>query len=167
MTDSCAGACCAVFPLDACQADRILKYGEASNITDAVYIADMIIPLTRDEAVARYARLGYGELPTAWKDDGQHSLWTCRHWDEETRLCGAYEARPVMCKGYPYGATCERGCGYEHDPDPSPVKWEWDGAAKGWRAVFRSTDKWIWDGELVRANNAGQSERPEGSTNPS
>lgn len=106
------------------------------------YILDMVIPLTRAEAVARYERLGYGEL----KDYGDdYYLFTCRHWDEETRLCTAYESRPSMCSRYPYGSECERGCGYSNKVSHRSETWEWDDVAKGWRP--KSSDNWLWDAE--------------------
>jgi Fe-S-cluster containining protein len=38
------------------------------------------------------------------KDDVYRSV--CRMFDRETRKCTVYEARPYVCRRYPYGATC-------------------------------------------------------------
>jgi Fe-S-cluster containining protein len=77
---------------------------------DGEKIADMLIPLTPKEARERYERFS-GKTTTAyrWKNRGHH--FTCRHWDEETRLCRIYEDRPQMCRDYPYGQECQHGCG--------------------------------------------------------
>jgi hypothetical protein len=112
---------------------------------DHAFILDMLIPLTRRQAVSRSRRLGY---PDPMKYGPDYSLYTCRHWDEDTRLCGAYEQRPSMCRDYPYGRPCERGCGYQvetlagraADEDST---WEWDVAANGWRP--RSNSNFLWD----------------------
>ena len=32
--------------------------------------------------------------------------YTCGSWDESTGRCRAYEQRPQMCRGYPYGEQC-------------------------------------------------------------
>jgi Fe-S-cluster containining protein len=127
-----------------------------SKVADAEYITDMLIPLTYDEAQARYARLGYGEsLPWSREDiDGDDQLlFTCKHWDEDARLCDDYANRPRMCRDYPYGRSCERKCGYDYDPNPSPFLW--DEAAKGWRV--QSNGSWLWDAEaqlLTKAPDA-------------
>ena len=33
-------------------------------------------------------------------------LWTCKHFDRESRRCGNYDGRPDMCRKYP-SAACE------------------------------------------------------------
>jgi len=149
MTNSCAGACCAVFPMDR-------KYGlaDAKDDTEAAFIRDMRVPLTLEEATARYARLGYGALPDYSASVGSTAdLYTCRHWDEETRLCGVYVTRPNMCRDYPYaGRSCDRGCGYalsQADTDAIAQRadgsWVWDVDGQGWRP--RSSSDFLWDAE--------------------
>jgi Fe-S-cluster containining protein len=147
----CTGACCAVFPLSLGYTMFNPRINTALT-PDNAYIADMLIPLTVEEADERMARLGYAPVVPAegW------GLFTCRHWDEETRLCGAYETRPKMCSAYPYATTCERGCGYELTPQEKidtgylpkeeaapPNAWEWDEDDKGWRP--KSNAHWAWD----------------------
>ena len=143
MTDSCAGACCAAFPL----AINHPAFNKGAK-GEAAFIADMVIPLTRRQALARSRKFGYPDPP---KYPSNWSWFTCRHWDEETRLCGVYDKRPAMCQDYPYfNNKCERGCGYklgqsDHakaaERDDSP--WLWDAEAAGWRP--RSTSKMVWD----------------------
>lgn len=79
-----------------------------SWLRDDRYIADMLIPLTPEEADARLDRLGISTLRFAdWHYKESAELFTCRHWDETTRLCTAYESRPAMCSEYPYERPCE------------------------------------------------------------
>lgn len=152
VTDTCAGACCAVFPLH-------LTSGLGA-VDDLLYILSMLVPLTREQAAERYARLGYGELIDYGPD---YDLFTCRHWDEQTRLCTAYDQRPAMCRDYPYeGRSCERGCGYalsQADSDrianSGNKGWRWDVEGQGWRP--RSNGDWQWDeerGMLVQRGTA-------------
>lgn len=77
----------------------------------------MLIPLTVEEARARAAKFG-GNPRILKRKAGHH--FTCRHWDEETRLCGAYNERPAMCSEYPYGNVCELAdgcCNYQVSQD--------------------------------------------------
>jgi Fe-S-cluster containining protein len=71
-------------------------------------ITGMVIPLTPKEANERLERFG-SAMRFRWADNRGH-LFTCRHWDEQTRLCRVYERRPEMCRGYPYERPCEHGC---------------------------------------------------------
>lgn len=114
----------------------------AKHSEEQAYILDMLVPLTRRQALTRSRRLGYPDPPKYGKD---YDLFTCRHWDEATRLCTAYEQRPWMCRDYPYGRTCERACGYEQPKQDSQKDWEWDEAAGGWRPL--TSDRFLWDTE--------------------
>ena len=78
------------------------------RLRDAAQIAEMVIPLTPKEANERQVQFGGEDGKFRWADRGHH--FTCRHWDEETRLCGIYEDRPEMCRGFPYGKGCGYGC---------------------------------------------------------
>lgn len=33
-------------------------------------------------------------------------LYTCRYWNSITKLCTAYDKRPMMCRDFPYGKQC-------------------------------------------------------------
>jgi len=99
----CTGACCAVFYLP----HTITHFRKnKETIQDGEYIADMVIPLTPKEARERAGQFGSSAEPK-WDSRGHH--FTCRHWDEKTRLCKAYDARPAMCRNYPYGEPCPLG----------------------------------------------------------
>jgi Fe-S-cluster containining protein len=110
----------------------------------------MLIPLSRRQALARSRRLGYPDPPKWGKD---YDLFTCKNWDEQTRLCGIYETRPNMCRDYPYeGRSCERGCGYalgqvdcERIAERKDAAFVWDTTEKGWRP--RTNSKYVWDAE--------------------
>ena len=148
-----------------------LRDAPAYNRQD--YIADMLVPLTNEEGIERFRRLGYGELeemPTwagvAEEPDGH--LYTCRHWDEETRLCGAYEMRPPMCADYPYGGECSHGCDYVAPLEVRErwlsrgggfdwSRWRWDSRYGGYRprpgramaADWVPGTGWHWDGQTL------------------
>jgi Fe-S-cluster containining protein len=79
----------------------------------------MVIPLTHEEARERRGRFGIEGEP-----DPDRDYFACRHWDEETRLCGNYENRPEMCRAFPYGKPCEHGC--DCDCDYAPRVWDGD-----------------------------------------
>ena len=86
---------------------------------DGRFILDMLVPLTRRQAVARARRLGF-RLP--WKIGRTHRYFTCRHWDESSRLCTVYDDRPRMCSSYPYGSTCDHpDCCQRGEPLATPA----------------------------------------------
>ena len=140
MSSTCGGECCAVF--------WVPKDRDWTKVTDGAYIQDMLIPLTRRQSLRRWRKFVSKERPLPeWGDD--QTAATCKHWDEESRLCGAYEDRPDMCRDYPYGNACSHGCGYQVD---SAVwqkygngNWSWDEDAKGWRP--RTNAEFLWDAE--------------------
>lgn len=107
---ACPGLCCAAFYWP-----RTLAWmrKNPNAMFDGPQIADMLIPLTPKEARERYERFAGAEavVPSGfkWKYRGHH--FTCKNWDEETRLCRIYEDRPTMCRDYPYGQECQHGCG--------------------------------------------------------
>jgi Fe-S-cluster containining protein len=78
-------------------------------------IAEMVIPLTPLEAQERYERFG-GDDPAKFPAAEDAHYFTCRHWDEGTRLCLNYENRPPMCSNYPYGRECDHGCSCKGTP---------------------------------------------------
>jgi Fe-S-cluster containining protein len=105
VTNGCSGVCCSAFRIPR-SLDELRALGENGN-EEAGQIADMVIPLTPDEARARNIEFG-GEPNFADEDAGLH--YACRNWDEETRLCTIYDERPEMCRAFPYGEPCAFGC---------------------------------------------------------
>lgn len=105
----CDGRCCAVFPYPNTPAE--LREREDR---DSQFIADMLVPLTADEAYERMVKFGSFpiEFSNGWTPalvataPNTSPLYTCRHWDEQTGMCGAYDERPQMCRDYPYASGC-------------------------------------------------------------
>ena len=81
---------------------------------DGDQIADMVIPLSLDEANDRLDRFGSGRQ---YGPESEGHVYTCRHFDEETRLCTIYAQRPEMCRDYPYAGECEYECGCRSTAD--------------------------------------------------
>jgi Fe-S-cluster containining protein len=106
---TCPGWCCAAFYWPTRLSD-MRRHPE--RYYDGSQIADMLIPLTPKEARKRYEKFsGRTTGAYTWKHRGH--WFTCKNWDEETRLCKIYEDRPQMCRDYPYGKECQHGCGLE------------------------------------------------------
>lgn len=80
---------------------------EPANALENFRVLAMIEPISLVEAIERKERLGNGSTAglDGQVDDG---MWfTCRHWNEQTRLCEVYDQRPWMCRSYPH---YEQGC---------------------------------------------------------
>ena len=85
--------------------------------SEPAHLIDMLIPLTPKQASERHTEFGgTDDTRFKWADRGHH--YTCRHWDEETRLCTDYENRPPMCSNFPYGREdgCPFGCSHKGEP---------------------------------------------------
>ena len=125
---SCSGKCCSVFNYPA-SPDQLRQRSEGREgfwHDQDRFLADMLITLTADEAVERARRFEVtppeGFDLVAWAEMGQ--LYTCRHWDEETRLCTVYEDRPEMCREYPYAGRCQHDCNCDFVmPQHTRTKW--------------------------------------------
>lgn len=108
LTRTCPGHCCVAFYLP-------VPHGRAEEIRDELrdgeVIADMVVPLSLAEANERLERFG---ADREYGPESEGHVYTCRHFDDETRLCTIYEQRPEMCRDYPYGhdGGCEYECGY-------------------------------------------------------
>ena len=90
--DNCS-KCCEVIAINGLS-PKDLAEGLVNGRFDPSY--EMLIPLTRDEALERndhYVR-------RAELYDYHPGYYTCRHLDNGR--CGNYENRPVMCSGYPF-----------------------------------------------------------------
>lgn len=106
----CTGHCCEEFyiPLDVVARIRTRD----PLIGDVEMLASML-------RLARYA--GPGDVMPSGEvvDDGQHAaIWTCIHFDRETRDCTVYDHRPKMCSDYPYERKCRViGCTFQSEDD--------------------------------------------------
>lgn len=130
---TCDGRCCAVFPLSwgVMGEDGIATWLDEGHTTEErAFIADMLIPLNKIEATQRWADMGYTEPLALLEDD--RPLWTCRHWNTETRLCDAYEQRPKhLCADFPYGDACHhKSCNYRQ-----PISYLVGKAHREWEAL--------------------------------
>lgn len=108
---SCPGYCCAAFMLRIDHEAAVEK--DWSKVEDGEALVDMLIPLPSAIGVERLRAAG---SPLADRGLLADHAYTCRHWDESTRLCGIYAERPAMCRRYPGDADdgsgeCEHGCG--------------------------------------------------------
>jgi len=115
---TCPGHCCVAFYLPTPH-DRVDEIAEGMH--DGEVIAEMVIPLSLSAANERLERFG---AEREYGPESEGHVYTCRNFDEETRLCRIYEQRPEMCRDYPYGndAGCEYECGY-CAPLPVVAKW--------------------------------------------
>lgn len=105
MSRYCAGRCCAVFSIPYTYEQMKIK---APDLKDGVYVLDMLIPLSADEAEIRSNRFG---IPNKRTLIDQMNNYTCKHWDETSGRCEAYESRPQMCRTYGVdGEPCQHGC---------------------------------------------------------
>lgn len=106
---ACPGYCCAAFywPRTITEQRR-----RAAETYDGEQIADMLVRLTPKQARERYEKFSGKQsgLHYSWKHRGHY--FTCKNWDEDTRLCKIYEDRPAMCRDFPYGTECPHGCGF-------------------------------------------------------
>jgi Putative zinc- or iron-chelating domain len=84
----CSGECCRRFSVAGM---TLAQLQEATGFQDVAKIASMVIPLKNIE----------GETSP---------MFTCRHWNVETKRCMDYENRPRMCRTFPNGKACP-ACG--------------------------------------------------------
>lgn len=92
-TGPCGGNCCRAFTISVPDGfawiDAVRQDPDASKENRT--IADMLVPLGT-----------YRTHPLNGKFyDRPNQIWTCRHFDPETRLCRSYDDRPEMCRTYP------------------------------------------------------------------
>lgn len=93
----CTGHCCKKFYLPMAKVEDIKDI-----VQDAKYIRDMLIKLPLQT---------HGSDGEPTPVEAQDHYWTCKHFDETSGDCTAYESRPAMCKDYPYGLPCRtKGC---------------------------------------------------------
>lgn len=85
-TNECTGECCARFTL---------KRGAIKEFRAFEPEGDFDIRQTMLKFV--------GIDESGWVNEWNY---TCNYWDKETRLCTAYEKRPLMCSEFPYDGIC-------------------------------------------------------------
>ena len=98
----CTGSCCVAFPICGHDLSSIRTNTTTQN---GDLLGFMLRPLTFVEVLERDQQFGVER-----ERHRENAYYHCIYWDEDTRLCGAYENRPEMCRAYPYGKKCEHGC---------------------------------------------------------
>jgi len=96
---NCAGECCREFPLNITYADLQIEAAKDTSDFEIFQIMDMVIPLA-----------------TA-------NRYTCRHWDQITKLCGNYQDRPRMCTDFPYEHGMCHICGSTYCRASDECEW--------------------------------------------
>ena len=95
----CTGDCCREFPISGMTSTELTKAAER-GYPEILAIAAMVVPLNKTKCGA--------------------PLFTCRHWNTETKRCLIYNSRPLMCSDYPYrGGACETCGGRYNSSDPT------------------------------------------------
>lgn len=131
--NGCNGNCCEKFNLCVSieeidemilkiskQEDFIDKELEIENLT---YIKDMLIPLGEVE-ICPQTEVSIKSEEFSLLDNRSKQFWklkdnkvvtkiyTCKHFNKETRLCNNYESRPSLCRKF--GENCSyKGCGFK------------------------------------------------------
>lgn len=123
------GQCCSPVVLPFTKSEAAAEPG--LDPEDRRWIANDLVPMGRKEAFARRPDLGHSRLTVAMvggKPVGMAMFYSCRHFDDEARVCTNYDGRPPTCRGYPwYGAAPNPGmnlpapCAFLTDVGEVPV----------------------------------------------
>lgn len=112
---NCDGRCCSIFNYPHTPEFLKFRHESLNGYPDDKMLSEMLVRLTPKEAIERAEKFGVvpprGMTREQWAEK-TGPVYTCKHWDEETRLCTVYDKRPQMCRDYPYGKRCQHGCGY-------------------------------------------------------
>lgn len=85
------------------------------HANDGDLIEAMLEEVTLEEVVA-YRDWHYPTSTNRYsRGPDIHQYW-CRHFDQETHRCGAYEHRPEVCTDFPYDEACVY-CGFVETED--------------------------------------------------
>lgn len=96
--DRCDGACCEKFLMTKVPSD-LLKMAEELRGLGSVS--------SRDEGPEEIEFVADMMLPRGDNTKEGWALFTCRYWDQKTRLCSIYEWRPRVCRDYGAATPCE------------------------------------------------------------
>lgn len=61
--------------------------------------------ITLEQAESRYTKIAYGDRVLRHQKDHVYKS-VCQFLDADERRCTVYEARPTVCRGYPYSLRC-------------------------------------------------------------
>lgn len=81
--------------------------------------------MTFEDAERKFTRAAFGQKWVLRRKKDHHFGKICRFFDTKKRNCSVYDARPLICRGYPN----EKRCGYwdflswerKHQQDPDYV----------------------------------------------
>ncbi len=73
------------------------------KISDVEFMADNAVYLGQGTAARRPMRI---ERPEFALQVAESHYYTCKLFDAEAGNCTAYDTRPKVCSGYPYGRPC-------------------------------------------------------------
>jgi len=115
---NCNGDCCVAFRVPYTLEQLATGDVGEKDAAEAAQLAEMLVPLTVEQANQRRLDFVEGVVPTFDQSDEGH-LFMCSNWNEDTRLCEIYEDRPPMCRDFPYAKPCRYGCSCAGEP-PAP-----------------------------------------------
>lgn len=110
------GACCSPVALAFTQDDIRRALPAQIDPANRAWVLNDLTPITRREGIRRTGM--NGGITTAVVGHGRSTeavltltfFYECRHYDDASRTCRAYDQRPPMCADYPwYGMPPEPG----------------------------------------------------------
>jgi Fe-S-cluster containining protein len=103
MATSCppgCGSCCDPVVLPFTKFD--MAANPAFSAEDRRWVLDDLQPMARREAYAKRPDLRDRAMVDQRGRPATPVFFRCRHFDPESRACTAYEARPPVCRGFPW-----------------------------------------------------------------
>lgn len=90
--------CCELIMINGTPIEKVYKLVKEKGL-DPIY-QEMLIPLTREQALHINERAVYEREASKINEDNPVSFYTCSKL--ENGRCSIYDKRPKMCSGYPY-----------------------------------------------------------------
>lgn len=116
------GSCCRTIRLDPKMTPEFLLEQSQAGNEDAKFICNYWHPLDSEKMLKLRPD---AEFPELVKMMGHGTWWSCTMFNHETNRCKSYDARPNVCKGYPfygrmphYFSPYNSACGYYRDCFP-------------------------------------------------
>jgi Fe-S-cluster containining protein len=113
----CNGDCCRMFPLIGKKKytyKNIKVIGKHTKSKELKTIANMVVPLSKDEVRKRFKKIfsfDFDKMRYKDKEKFSGDLFTCKHFNDEESKCMIYDTRPALCKAHPHTLT-DGKCGY-------------------------------------------------------
>jgi Fe-S-cluster containining protein len=115
------GSCCKAIILGKHGSPEFIAKEADSGNEDAIFIKENWVPISALEA---FKLRPEAEFNAVFKAVGETYWWKCNSFDHATLKCKNHNARPNVCKGFPYYDSTELGpnfipysnnCGYLED----------------------------------------------------